>query len=140
MKENTPNKTPIITLEVIAQRKAEKLEEVQQAKKEMVQTIHELFAPVEQKGGVEGIMQHINTGIAVYDGVRTGIKIMQRIRGYFLKKRNNLVLTTTFYPHEKTATRCGGNFVVIFHVCTGQSIMDALLCHFSGWNHHRIHL
>ena len=49
MKENTPNKTPIITLEVIAQRKAEKLEEVQQAKKEMVQTIHELFAPVEHK-------------------------------------------------------------------------------------------
>ena len=82
MKENTPNKTPIITLEVIAQRKAEKLEEVQQAKKEMVQTIHELFAPVEHKGGVEGIMQHINTGIA-----RTGIKIMQRIRGYFLKKK-----------------------------------------------------
>ena len=38
MKENTPNKTPIITLEGIAQRKAEKLEEVQQAKKEMVQT------------------------------------------------------------------------------------------------------
>ena len=30
MKENTPNKTPIITLEEIAQRKAEKLEEVQQ--------------------------------------------------------------------------------------------------------------
>ena len=87
MKENTPNKTPIITLEVIAQRKAEKLEEVQQAKKEMVQTIHELFAPVEHKGGVVGIMQHINTGIAVYDGVRTGIKIMQRIRGYFLKKK-----------------------------------------------------
>ena len=45
------------------------------------------FAPVEHKGGVEGIMQHINTGIAVYDGVRTGIKIMQRIRGYFLKKK-----------------------------------------------------
>ena len=55
MKENTPNKTPIITLEVIAQRKAEKLEEVQQAKKEMVQTIHELFAPVEHKGGVEAL-------------------------------------------------------------------------------------
>ena len=77
----------ILLIVLIAQRKAEKLEEVQQAKKEMVQTIHELFAPVEQKGGVEGIMQHINTGIAVYDGVRTGIKIMQRIRGYFLKKK-----------------------------------------------------
>lgn len=87
MKENTPNKTPIITLEMIAQRKAEKFEEVQQAKKKMVQTIRDLFAPVEQKGGMEGIMQHVNTGIAVYDGVRTGIKIMQRIRSLFLKKR-----------------------------------------------------
>ena len=35
MKENTPNETPIITLEVIAQRKAEKLEEVQQVGKEI---------------------------------------------------------------------------------------------------------
>lgn len=87
MKENTPYKTPIITLEVIAQRKAEKLAEVQQAQKEMRQTLRSLFAPVEQKGGVEGIMQHINTGIAVYDGVRTGIKIMQRIRSFFQRKK-----------------------------------------------------
>lgn len=87
MKENTPAKTPLITLEMIAQRKAEKSEEARQAKKKMVQTLHELFAPVEQKGGMEGIMQHVNTGIAVYDGIRTGIKIMQRIRGYFQKKK-----------------------------------------------------
>lgn len=87
MKENTPYKTPIITLEVIAQRKAEKLAEVQQAQKEMRQTLRSLFAPVEQKGGVEGIMQHINTGIAVYDGVRTGIKIMQRVRSFFQRKK-----------------------------------------------------
>ena len=56
MKENTPDKTSIITLEVIAQRKAEKLEEVQQAKKEMAQTIHELFAPVEQKGDRKSVV------------------------------------------------------------------------------------
>jgi len=87
MKENTPDKTSIITLEVIAQQKAEKLEEVRKAKKEMVQTLHDLFAPVEQKGGVEGIMQQVSTGIAVYDGVRTGIKIMKRIRGFFRKKK-----------------------------------------------------
>ena len=87
MKENTPNETPIITLEVIAQRKAEKLEEVQQAKKEMVQTIHELFAPVDHKGGVVVIIHHFNTVLAVFVGVRIGIKIMQRIRGYFLKKK-----------------------------------------------------
>ena len=87
MKQNIPDKMPIITLKVIAQRKAEKLEEVRQSKEKMVHTIHELFSPVEQKGGVNGIMQHINTGIAVYDGVRTGIKIMQRIRSYFYKKK-----------------------------------------------------
>ena len=87
MKENTPDKTSLITLEMITRQKAEKLEEVRKAKKEMVQTIHELFAPVEQKGGVEGIMQQVSTGIAVYDGVRTGIKIIKRVRGFFRKKK-----------------------------------------------------
>lgn len=77
----------LITLEVIAQRKAQKLEEVRQAKLEMADTLHQLFAPVENKGGMEGIMQHVNTGIAVYDGVRTGIKIMQRIRSLFRSRK-----------------------------------------------------
>lgn len=87
MKEYTPTKTSAITLEVIAQLKAEKLKEVQLAKENIVNNIHELFAPVEQRGGVNGIMQQVNTGIAVYDGIRTGIKIMQRIRSYFHKKK-----------------------------------------------------
>lgn len=87
MKEYTPTKTSVITLEVIAQLKAEKLKEVQLAKENIVNNIHELFAPVEQRGGVNGIMQQVNTGIAVYDGIRTGIKIMQRIRSYFHKKK-----------------------------------------------------
>lgn len=77
----------LITLEIIAQRKAQKLEELRQAKKEMTNTLHQLFAPVENKGGMEGIMQHVNTGIAVYDGVRTGIKIMQRIRSLFRTRK-----------------------------------------------------
>ena len=32
-------------------------------------------------------MQHVNTGIAVYDGVMTGIKIMRKVRSYFTKKK-----------------------------------------------------
>lgn len=87
MKEYTPTKNPVITLDVIAQLKAEKLKEVQLAKENIVNNVHELFAPVEQRGGVNGIMQQVNTGIAVYDGIRTGIKIMQRIRSYFHKKK-----------------------------------------------------
>lgn len=86
MNYNTPKNT-IITLEDIARRKNEKREEVRKAKEQMTETLHELFVPEENKGGVEGIMQHINTGIAVYDGVMTGIKIMRRVRSFFVKRK-----------------------------------------------------
>lgn len=77
----------VITLEVIAQLKKEKLEELRQSRQNMSETARELFAPAEQQGGVEGIMHHVHTGMAIYDGVRTGIKIMQRIRGFFRRKK-----------------------------------------------------
>lgn len=85
--DNDTTKNTIITLEEIARRKNEKREEVRKVKTQMMQTVHELFEPEENKGGVEGIMQHISTGIAVYDGVMTGIKIMRRIRSFFTKKK-----------------------------------------------------
>lgn len=84
--EHTPLPA-VITLEVIAQLKKEKLEELRQSRQNMSETVHELFAPTEQQAGVEGIMHHVHTGMAIYDGVRTGIKIMQRIRGFFRKKK-----------------------------------------------------
>lgn len=87
MKENTSNPKTVITLEVIAQQRAEKLKEVRESKENLSQIMRDLFAPVENKGGMEGIMQHVNTGIAVYDGVRTGLKIMQRIRRFFQKRK-----------------------------------------------------
>ena len=70
-----------------ARRKAEKREEVLKAKTQITETLRELFVPEENKGGIEGIMQHVNTGIAVYDGVMTGIKIMRKVRSYFTKKK-----------------------------------------------------
>ncbi len=88
MKENTPNETPIITLEVIAQRKAEKLEEVQQAKKEMVQTIHELFAPCRtqrRRRRHYATYQYRNRQFMTES--RTVSRSCKRIRGYFLKKK-----------------------------------------------------
>ncbi|WP_455671992.1 hypothetical protein [Phocaeicola sp.] len=85
--DNSTSKNTIITLEEIARRKNEKREEVRKVKAQMTQTVHELFVPEENKGGVEGIMQHISTGIAVYDGVMTGIKIMRRVRSFFVKKK-----------------------------------------------------
>ena len=87
MNNNNAKHTPIITLEEIARRKAEKREEVLKAKTQITETLRELFVPEENKGGIEGIMQHVNTGIAVYDGVMTGIKIMRKVRSYFTKKK-----------------------------------------------------
>ncbi len=88
MNENLVTPKPqVITLEMITQRRAAKLVEIQQSKEKLSETVNALFSPIESKGGVDGIMQHVNTGIAVYDGVRTGIKIMQRIRGFFRRKK-----------------------------------------------------
>ena len=81
MNNNDSKHTPIITLEEIARRK------VLKAKTQITETLRELFVPEENKGGIEGIMQHVNTGIAVYDGVMTGIKIMRKVRSYFTKKK-----------------------------------------------------
>ena len=81
MNNNDSKHTPIITLEEIAR------EEVLKAKTQITETLRELFVPEENKGGIEGIMQHVNTGIAVYDGIMTGIKIMRKVRSYFTKKK-----------------------------------------------------
>lgn len=86
MNTNNPQDT-IITLEVIAQRKAEKLEEVRKVKEQMNRTARELFAPIAPSNGMDAFMQNVNSGIAIYDGVMTGIKIMKRISSYFQKKK-----------------------------------------------------
>lgn len=65
MNNNNSKHTPIITLEEIARRKAEKREEVLKAKTQITETLRELFVPEENKGGIEGIMQHVNRSESV---------------------------------------------------------------------------
>ena len=50
MNNNNSKHTPIITLEEIARRKAEKREEVLKAKTQITETLRELFVPEENKG------------------------------------------------------------------------------------------
>lgn len=47
----------------------------------------DLFAPNESKNKLDGLMQHVNMGIAAYDGIMTGIKILHRVRGFFDRKK-----------------------------------------------------
>lgn len=77
-------------------------------------------------------MQHVNTGIAVYDGVMTGIKIMRKVRSYFTKKKKQKIYKLTYLlnkSNEKTTTGSGSFYAGIICTCTRQSVVDALLCH-----------
>lgn len=81
---NTPQ-TPY-TINGIIRRRLEKKEEIRQSKERMQHITQELFAPQKSKTRIEGLMQHVNTGIAAYDGIMTGIKILHRIRKIFNRK------------------------------------------------------
>ena len=65
---NTSQDTPntVITLEMICQQKAT-----------------ELFHPSEAVRGANALMSNFSSGIAIFNGVMTGFKIIKRIRNLF---------------------------------------------------------
>ncbi len=75
------------TLEDIIARKQAKRKEILESKESLQTLAQDLFAPNESKNKLDGLMQHVNMGIAAYDGIMTGIKILRRIRGFFDRKR-----------------------------------------------------
>lgn len=81
---NDTPKTEILTLEELRQQKAEALEELRAQKQAMADTARNLFAPIApaaNKG--TAIMRAFNTGMAVFDGVMLGIKLMRKARKIF---------------------------------------------------------
>ena len=84
---NTPD-TTFITLESIAQRKGEVRKKLHLQKQIMTDTARELFAPrapAADKGNA--IMRAFNTGMAVFDGVMLGLRMMKRVRRMFSSKK-----------------------------------------------------
>ena len=75
--------TQEITLEEISKRKEALLKEIRQQKELMKATAADLFAPVKPAGKADAIMHSINSGIAVFDGVMLGMKVIKRIRKPF---------------------------------------------------------
>jgi hypothetical protein len=75
------------TLELITQRRIEKKEEINQSKACICNLTKQLVAPQKSKSKIEYLMQNINSGIAAYDGIMTGLKILKRIRKYFAQKK-----------------------------------------------------
>lgn len=88
MKMNTPNepqKTKV-TLEMISQQKVQKLTEIRESKQRITDTAIQLFRPNEVQGGSNALMNNFSSGIAIFNGVMTGFKIIKRIRSLFKRK------------------------------------------------------
>ena len=71
MKMNTPNEPQRIkvTLEMISQQKVQKLTEIRESKQRS-----------------NALMNNFSSGIAIFNGVMTGFKIIKRIRSLFKRK------------------------------------------------------
>ena len=81
MSAQTPAK---ITLEEITQRKKKLLNE----KRAMTATTREIFSPLAPAANkADSLMRSFNTGMAIFDGVVLGIKIMKKMRTYFRRLR-----------------------------------------------------
>ena len=83
--DDTSNKP--ITLEIIRQQKAEKLVEIRTSKQRISESARQLFRPVETAGGASMLVNNFSSGIAIFNGVMTGFKIIKRIRSLFKRKQ-----------------------------------------------------
>lgn len=76
------------SIESIRERRLAKQEELKLSKDRMHNLSQQLFAPQQGQNKIDSLMQQINMGIAAYDGLMTGIKILRRVRGFFGGKNN----------------------------------------------------
>ncbi|MBQ8874075.1 MAG: hypothetical protein IJY60_02035 [Bacteroides sp.] len=85
---NTQHDTPktVITLDMICQQKADKLAEIRASKQRIADQARELFHPSEVIGGAKLLSNNFSSGIAIFNGVMTGFKIIKRIRKFFQRR------------------------------------------------------
>lgn len=77
---------------------------------------------------MENMMQHINAGIAAYDGLKTGIMIFQRIHRFLIEKKIRTADENLIIPCRPCRFYHGRSY--------RKSIMDAPLLHFTRRKHH----
>lgn len=88
MSMNTPQETPknVITLDMIYQQKTEKLAEIRASKQRIVNQAREIFHPSETIRGANSLMNNFSSGMAIFNGVMTGFRIIKRIRSLFRRR------------------------------------------------------
>lgn len=75
-----------ITLDMICQQKSEKQAEIQATKKQIKKKTLEIFYPSETTSGSTTLINKVYSGIAIFNGVMTGFKIIKQIRNIFHKQ------------------------------------------------------
>lgn len=81
MNQTSETSTLPITLESIALQKAELRKQIQQRKEAMAVLAKDIVAPVTPAAGKAGLMMRaFNTGMAAFDGIMLGLKIIRRMR------------------------------------------------------------
>lgn len=81
--ETTPHTAPV-TLEDIACRKAALRQQIQRQQEVMAALAQEILAPLEPATSkAAALSRAFNTGMAVLDGIKLGIKVMRKFRRMF---------------------------------------------------------
>lgn len=82
---NNPNihTNPAITLEDIVRMKAEKLEEIRASKGRIRNAAQDFFRPKRTDTDDNVLMNNVSSGIAIFNGIMTGFRIINRIRKFF---------------------------------------------------------
>lgn len=71
------------TLEKLEAMKLAKREDILKSKEVLFQLTQQIMEPRKTYSKVDTTLNYVKTGFAVYDGVRTGVKLWARIRSLF---------------------------------------------------------
>lgn len=87
MSNNNESLPAKITLEDLSRRKQAVLQEINEQKKAMLLTTQRIFAPLAPvASGGNFFMRSFSTGMAIFDGVMLGMKMIRKVRGLFRKR------------------------------------------------------
>lgn len=76
------------TMDDIVRLKQKLQEDIHNQKTIMSDLTHEIFAPLAPApAGKNGLMHSFNKGVAIFDGVVLGLKVIQKFRSFFHHKK-----------------------------------------------------
>lgn len=76
-----------ITFDQIAQSKTKVRKSLREQKELLTTEVKDLFSPFTPDPGTPPLLRSFSTGMAIYEGVMTGVKIIKRVRKFLHRKR-----------------------------------------------------